>query len=248
MRELCLVLIMGFLVVGCGGPEEKLSSETSEKDRLTQTTPPSRDFKTYLYKSGIITYELQGIPEGKETLYWDNWGMNTVRFMETWTSYAPGVIDTSIIIMDRDNTYTIDIGDKSGIVSRMRPKQVLDFSAGDSDMAEEEMRKHGIAGGFEVLPEEEILGFPCQVARIEVMGNINMQWIHKGIMLKMETIRKKSGKLFSSQIAVEFKPDTSVDISVFEIPEGIEMKTLAEVQAEAREALNNMHDSEDEGE
>jgi hypothetical protein len=75
-----------------------------------------------------------------------------------------------------------------------------------------------------------------------------MQWIHKGIMLKMETVRKKSGKLFSSQIAVEFKPDEPVDASVFEIPEEIEIKTLAEVQAEARETLNNQYTAENEGE
>lgn len=46
----------------------------------------SIDMKKYQIKSGIVEYKITGKQQGKQTLYFDNWGLLSSEYQETTTS------------------------------------------------------------------------------------------------------------------------------------------------------------------
>lgn len=171
--------------------------------------------KLYKAKSGIIEYEMTGKTTGKQTMYFDNHGINVAEYTESSTKVLGMKSSENTLSLRLDSIfYEIDLEEKKGY------RTILPFYP--SQLTEEELNELVETGqqlmdemGFEKTGEEKILNRNCEIW--EGMGT--KVWIWEGLTLKTEF--NLMGHWVTEAVRIEINPKISKD--KFKVPEGIEI-------------------------
>jgi hypothetical protein len=164
----------------------------------------------YALEQGSIVYEISGAARGKETLYFDQWGMRQARHkmieaQRMGTSNTVTLnLGSEIVLMDPDK----NLGQKKEDV---KLKEVLSSFKGD-DVDLIAVKLLVVLGGKKVS-EEKVLDRLCEVWEIAALKM--KTWLWNGIALKMR-MDTAEGEVFYTAIKVD--QNLLVDEELFSIP------------------------------
>lgn len=194
MKKINIMFLLCLAIVGCKGNDKNTLDSA-----LTSSQDQEKQLKRYETESGNITYEstisgkvmgsiISG--EGKETLYFKNWGAVEVKEKEssqTTTTVIFGNKSTqstnahTMHKLDNGKTYSVDF-------SRKEIRKMDDMAMEMTKM----FQKNGDAGkvgkelfesmGGKLIGSEVVLGYECQIWDLTGIK----QWMYKGVLLKSE--------------------------------------------------------------
>ncbi len=178
----------------------------------------AQDYKRYGFKSGKVVYESTGSMTGTETMYFDNYGLNEVKITNVAMDMM-GVkqeIDTKVIMTDK---WVYSIDNKTNTANKLKNPIYSMFPDGiNSDEVGIEMMKKM---GGKKTGTETINGKDCDIWEIAKM--MSKIWIWKTIPIKTE-VNMMGMKI--TQTAVSIETDIPVMQSMFQIPEGIQIQEM----------------------
>lgn len=171
--------------------------------------------KKYTVESGVIEFVIKGDLKGRQTIYFDNWGVNETQIQEY---YVDGDTSRTTTIYNDKKSFIINHNSKTGIKTANPFINILNLNKSDEELlshGKEMMEKNGgkivgtkIIAGLE-CNEWELLGIRTwvwQTFTLKTLGNIT------GINMDIE--------------ATEFKQNVTLPENIFEIPEDIEIKDM----------------------
>jgi hypothetical protein len=190
-------------------PERAAASEDTVAT-VERRSPPRR----YAVESAIIEYEVTGSVEGRETLYFDRWGMREVTVSRTRLSGLQGSPpEHRLLLFDGQWAYTLDLDRGAGT----RTKSPLAGDLGGTGAvrsAEYVLRQLG----GKVIAREEVAGLACEVWEVPAL-NAKL-WLRDSLTLK---VAPASGSgVTKTALAVE--EGVRIPDEKFELPEGIELE------------------------
>ena len=190
--------------------------------------------KRYDVKSGIVEYvttttgKVMGSTingSGTETLYFKDWGALELKesvLSQTTTMKFLGNSSTetedshTMVKLDNGESYSVDFNKKKIYASRDMAMDMIMANQPNADAGEvgESML---VSMGGEKTGTEKFLGYTCDVW--EIMDGI--QWIHKGLMLKMEmTVLGITTKTEATSVKLDASvPDANFDLPDFPVQE-----------------------------
>lgn len=197
-----LGVLGGFWVVGCVWAQ-------------TPTVPPGPGMTHfYALEQGSIVYEISGAAKGKETLYFDHWGMRQARhkMIDAQRMGSSNTVTLNlgpeIVVMDPDK----NLGQKK---EDAKLKEVLaSLKADDDQMIAVKLLT--VSGGQKV-GEEKVLDRPCEIWEIAALKM--KTWLWNGIALKMK-MDTAEGEIF--YVAIKVDQNTLVDEKLFIVPPGVQ--------------------------
>lgn len=174
--------------------------------------------KLYTVRSGIVTMEtdMMGQPVVQE-IYFDDYGVRKATVSEF------GGRKMRMITVDGSNVM-VDDAEKTAVKMPMMPMmggqgETVNFS----NLDEKTMRKFKV----KELGKEEVAGKECTKYSITtfMMGQAQKQtvWVYNGITLKSSA---KTGFGEMVQTATKVLEDVEIPDSMFELPEGVEVKEM----------------------
>lgn len=175
-----------------------------------QTPSPVR---YYGLEHGIIKYEITGSVNGKETLYFDQWGLRQVRKTTAETSRWGTTSTVTLNLGAEIITYDLskNLGQKK---EDKNLKQLLADYKPENDLP---LSLQGmVAQGWKKIADENFLNFPCEIWQGSSTGT--KAWVFNGIALKMQT-QTADGEV--TLTAVSFDQTTLVEESIFSVPQDI---------------------------
>ena len=215
MKNLSILFSLIFAMSGCSG---------NAQNKL----------KRYDIKSGIIEYatttsgKVMGSTidgSGTEKLYFKDWGALELKesmLTQTTTMKFLGNASTeteethTMVKLDNGESYSVDFKKETIYASRdMAMDMVMEHQAdGDAGKVGESMLE---SMGGKKTGTEKFLGYTCDVW--EIMGG--KQWIHKGLMLKMEmTVLGITTKTEATSVKLDVSvPDANFSLPDFPIQE-----------------------------
>ncbi len=192
--------------------------------------------KRYAIKSGHVVYELTGNINGEKEVWFDDYGMKYYEEENSTTTFKMfGITNTekehTIIIMDGETIYDIDMLTKTGSKGTLPSMEQLQDMADEMTKAEQKQLADDIMNslGGKRLGTEKFLGKTCEV--MEIMGM--KSWIYNGLTLKSEV---EVMGIVTNETATSFKENIKVPASKFDPPKGITYEDAP--------AFGNMFDSE----
>lgn len=237
-----LIAVPFLFLLACGGSNEKKESSSDsssttndaatnntsstttadEKKEETINASSSKGPKRYGEESGIITYEYTGMQTGKETIYFDQWGMREAKYTQA-SSKISGVTQKKdeVAIIDNDWVYTADLIKKTGVKTKNQMLKQLVANANTTDMAELGKKMLTTMGGKKT-GTEEIAGKTCEIWEVAS----TKIWIWKSITLKTET---NIMGLSYTMVAKEVKTGVNIPADKFKAPEGVDYKDLSQM-------------------
>lgn len=239
MRIILLFLPLCFLLACQSGEpadatQEEPTAESaklSEADSIIQNRPkrPTKRDTSSLTQAGKvpvqaakITYQLGGVQEGTETLYFDQYGERLYKLMD----FVMGDNQfKQVILWDGEKQWVYQLQSPAtsnvGFIdeSSNKPGGLLGPFAG---MTAQDI---GTGTDINVLPDETIAGKPCQVYERQVSGGSIQYWVWKGINLGEKNMAAKSstGQPLT-RMATAFEEIEEIPASFFEIPKGFRMR------------------------
>ncbi len=215
MRNLSILFSLIFAMSGCSG---------NAQNKL----------KRYDIKSGIIEYatttsgKVMGSTidgSGTEKLYFKDWGALELKesmLTQTTTMKFLGNASTeteethTMVKLDNGESYSVDFNKETIYATRdLAMDMVMENQAdGDAGKVGESMLE---SMGGKKTGTEKFLGYTCDVW--EIMGG--KQWIHKGLMLKMEmTVLGITTKTEATSVKLDVSvPDANFSLPDFPIQE-----------------------------
>ncbi len=164
----------------------------------------------YALEQGSIVYEISGAARGKETLYFDQWGMRQARHkmieaQRMGTSNTVTLnLGSEIVLMDPDK----NLGQKKEDV---KLKEVLaSLKAGDAELIAVKLLM--VLDGKKV-GEEKVLDRPCEVWETAALKM--RTWLWNGIALKIRMDTAEGEILYT---AIKVDQNSLVDKEFFGIP------------------------------
>ena len=184
----------------------------------------SDEYKRYSLKSAIIEYKLSGMETGKETLYFDNFGMKEARVKESTIEYEGKKIKRKItIILDGKTAYTVDYDSKS--VAKIT-NDYKDLTKGFNTKNLGEIGKKMMTDmGGKLTGSENILGRKCEIWNLDQYKT--KSWIWNYITLKMAT-ELPNMKTYSE--AVKIQENAKIPESVFQYPKDFKVYDMNKQQ------------------
>lgn len=171
--------------------------------------------KRYFVKSGLIEYRLDGMRQGTETLYWDDWGVKEARY----TKVTVNLIGVSQeveewLISTPDAIYTINQAANTA-VKTINPG--VGFFKGLSEDEMSQMGKQLLAAtGAKRIGTDFVAEQTCELWDVPFSGGEQCIW--KGIALA-ET--GSLGGLQSARIATTVVAGIEVDEKHFALPKSV---------------------------
>ncbi len=166
----------------------------------------SEDLKFFPEKSGIIQYKMTGFMNGKQTVYFDDYGYKKYMIEQEMLYFdAP---NNSITYIVRDSAYSIDVIKNNGYKFQDPEKTayiVAYTKAKDPNTAYQELYK---SFGGKVIGKEKIKNVECEIW--EMSAGTKKIWLGNGINYKIEL--KESGKIGTIEVTqidntIQFKND-----------------------------------------
>ncbi|MDY0103047.1 MAG: hypothetical protein RBS07_08900 [Lentimicrobium sp.] len=215
MRNLSILFSLLFAMSGCSG---------NAQNKL----------KRYDIKSGIVEYatttsgKVMGSTidgSGTDRLFFKDWGAIELKesmLSQTTTMKFLGNASTeteethTMVKLDNGETWSVDFNKKQIYASRDMAMDMIMANQPDADAGKvgESML---VSMGGKKTGTEKVLGYTCDVW--EIMGG--KQWIHKGLMLKMEiTVMGITTKTEATSVKLDVSvPDANFDLPDFPIQE-----------------------------
>ncbi|OJJ19439.1 hypothetical protein BKI52_21770 [marine bacterium AO1-C] len=206
---LFIVSLSTILLVSCGSGS---SSETSPKNR-------------YEVESGEVSYRLDGMQQGYETLYFDQWGAREARYTKAILRLGTGVeqeIDR-LILTDKEWVYTIDFLEKTGTKTRnpAYDKKQADTNLDVRDLSRINGQKLYKLGG-QKTGQDQVADLPCEVWEVKRLAA--KFWIWKQLVLKREPKIKTERTIIRE--AVRVTTGKPIPSDKFALPKDIKIQDL----------------------
>ncbi|MGB9702255.1 MAG: hypothetical protein ACPL1A_05945 [Candidatus Kapaibacteriota bacterium] len=177
----------------------------------------SIDMKKYQVKSGIVEYSISGIQTGKQTLYFDNWGLLSAEYTQATTTFMGMTVPTNTLsLTTQEWTYNIDLDKKEGTKIANKEIEELMKSLQGKDL-EEIGRKMLEKLNAKKIGNETFLGKNCEVWEIQKLSS--KVWLYKYIPLK--TISNIMGTITIE--ATKFEENVSIPADKLKVPSGIKI-------------------------
>jgi hypothetical protein len=187
---------------------------------LKKASPPEGRYYRYGVESGIIEYSLTGTQEGKETIYFKDWGMIEAKYTDTKITFQDSSENiNSLTIINNDSVFFIDLNKKTGIKleNKMLKEMADSLSTKDLGLVGESMIKDQMKG--RKTGTEKILGKKCDVW--ETTMPKGKTWIWKNITLKL-TFNMMGMK--AENTATKIKTGVEIPPEKFIAPPGIKLE------------------------
>lgn len=169
---------------------------------------PGKKIKRYKVKSGIIELQVSGMQQGKETIYFDDWGLLEAKYTHTVLSIMGMKQETNTLtLIAGDSTYSIDLNTKTGTKMETPFMSELSKNAKTDDLTDVGKKMMQQMGGKKT-GMEKIAGKRCEVWEIKSMGS--KTWIWNGVSLKTEVNfggMKMSSEAKSAKFNVPIPPE-----------------------------------------
>jgi len=174
-------------------------------------------FRRYQVESGIIEYSVRGAKNGKEVVYFDQWGMREAKYS---TIIENGFQQNHLMnLQDKEWTYIIDFDKR--IANKRQNENIKKFFEDVDREAVVDMTPLLMASqGAEKLYLDMFNGNECDVWVVEKTGT--EIWLWKGIVVKK--VDKKKGHITIYE-AIKIEADVPVPEQKFLIPENIYFMT-----------------------
>lgn len=197
-------------------------------DKLNETQQKAtKNFKRYNIESGIIEYELSGFTKGKQTIYFDNWGMREATYSINETKITGITSKTNtLVITDGEWVYNIDLDAKTGTKSKnIKYEDILKYSKDKKikDISEQTMKDMG----GEKIGKEELLGKMCDIWEIKKIKT--KIWIWKGITLKSAT---NMAGMNMDMVATKFAESLKIPSDKFKKPSDVKITDIPVMKEE----------------
>jgi len=186
-----------------------------------------KDEKVYEIKSGVITYQIDGMTKGTKTHWFDDYGrLQCTRTTSTTTLMGFSTKEDKLEIRTHEWVYIINMIDKTGtkakIEAAMAPTD--DMYSGLSDSEKEQFVEQTKASlNVHESGTGVVLGRTCKIMEI---GQGNKVWTYKNISLKSEV---QMGTIKMTETPTSFDENASVPASKFEPPAGIQIEDVTEM-------------------
>jgi hypothetical protein len=147
----------------------------------------SEDYKFFPQKSGILQYKMTGFMEGKQTVYFDDYGQKYI--IEQDMMYF-GALNKSKTMIVRDSSFSIDLVKNQGYKFQDPDKSAyltVYQLVKDPNKAYQDLYT---SQGGKVIGKEKIKNVECEIW--ELSKGLKKIWLGNGIVYKTEL--KESGK------------------------------------------------------
>ncbi len=173
-------------------------------------------------QSGKIVYQLSGMEQGTETIYYDQWGVREVKYKQaTITMMGQNkTIKQMVLITDGGKwVYTIDLDKKTGkkmenpMFSKLSPEQRQQMMQGGEKMMQ--------AMGAKKVGTDTVAGKTCNVWKMQKANSSVCIW--KNLPLRVES---QMGSMKVKNIATEVVEGIDIPEDKFTIPADIKIETV----------------------
>lgn len=216
MKHFASVMAMAFIafiLVSCGGKENKTTDSTDSTKTEEQVTSGNPD-QIYGVEKGMVEYKMvtMGMPTTM-TMYWDNYGKKSYTQS---TMDMMGMKTTTYMLNDGEFVYSWDGTTKEGTKVKVVESDNLNYNSMSKDMMDKyHMTKEA---------SQEIQGKMCDVYKMEFEGTKSKTWVWKGIAIKSETTAM--GMTVTTEMT-KMEEGASAPDGAFEVPKGIKFKEVS---------------------
>jgi hypothetical protein len=184
------------------------------------------EFRRYQVESGTIVYQLTGLEQGTETLYFKDWGNTEVHYKQSKLTIlgttAPNT--HSMYLVKGDDVYNIDLNKNKG-TKIIHPPKDMSVLEEKSDPEQKGEQKLNILGGKKI-GTKDIAGETCDNYEMKDLDSTTCIWNN----LILETTNNTEG-FKQKNTAVRIDIDSDIPEQKFAIPAEItlvDMKHLLE--------------------
>lgn len=193
-------------LLGVGGVFVLISAAVAQ-------TPPVSAPHIYGMEHAVIEYEISGAVKGKQTLYFDQWGMRQARHKvaetQRWgtTSSVTLNLGADILIYDPNKNLGQKKEDKvlKQLLADFKPEDVKLLSIAALELS-----------SGKKIKDETLLDRPCEVW--ETTAPKTRSWVCEGMLLKTEEETPEGVVIFT---AVSVDPTAPIEENLFLIPQEI---------------------------
>lgn len=189
----------------------------------TQAQQSKTTVKRYKVKSGIIEFAMTGMQNGKEILYFDDWGRVEAKYTNTEMSVMGVKQKNHTLTILRDGkTYSIQLDEKTGTVTDAPILGELSHAAQSQgkDMSDMGLAMLKQMGGKKV-GQEEVAGHMCDVFEVAQMKM--KTWVKDGVTLKSEG---GFGNMQINSTAIKVQFNVDVPAEKFAVPEDVKLNKV----------------------
>lgn len=228
-RALPIAVVCVVLVCACGNGSNDKSGKNEQKKDPQKTentgTEQSTESNTISGDNSVISYKLTGALNGKMTIY-----RNGKELKQIIESEIMGMQNRNEIFVKENTVYSItELGGK-----KMATKTAIDNYNNSKPTGEtiaDTREFERLLNARKVTGNEQILGYDCEI--YEVSDNTFLSVANKQLILKI-----KSPQLIAEATEVSLLP--SGDGSIFELPAGVNFRTVKPNEAPSKEKLDSM--------
>lgn len=135
--------------------------------------------KKYTVKQGMIQYQISGLENGTETLWWEDYGKKEARERVTEVKMMGMTTKTSRkTIMDESFIYVVDNKEKTVVKTSLESASPFAGKQMSKEFGEEFI----LANGGKKTGTEKVLGKKCEIWELPKLGS--RIWVWEGIPLK----------------------------------------------------------------
>lgn len=215
------------ILLGCAQPEKAPEAEQTitvaeQSQEPIKAGVQTRDYPIrYGVKQGKITYQLKGLQEGSEEVYFTDYGMVEIKFTSTKREnpFKKEMEVINLITLMRDSL--IFVVDRSTMNARSIDNALLYKTAERSatlDLNEAAEMMYLEKGG-ELVRIDTILGLPARYWKVEALQSKEWRW--KGILLKTQV---RVGRQTMNMEAVSIDTITPIPDNIFHLPEEVNVQ------------------------
>jgi len=169
--------------------------------------------KRYLIQSGTIEYIVSGARRGKETVYFDRWGMREARYSKVSEG---GYMPSNLLKLIKDGwLYTIDFDKR--VANKVEDTSTKKIIETHPEVSVIDLRLYAIKNkGGQKIAIEEFRGKKCDGWLIKSTGT--QLWLWRGVPIKIVENNKGVVTVYTA-ISVEEKSEIAEE--KFKIPDNI---------------------------
>jgi hypothetical protein len=199
--------VLAAITAGCE-PDGGSSGSAARAARANGVDLAARGYRRYDLERAVVHYRITGDEEAAETLYFDHWGMREARLRQ-----PVGTAGTTLILIDGDATFVVDVAAKRATVQATR--HVPGTAMPLTHLGKRRRAWFESLGG-KAVGRGRIAGRSCERWETPVLGTTVCLW--KFLPLAAET---RVDGTHRRRIAVQVDVDPQIPPERFTLPPGI---------------------------
>lgn len=247
MKAIAIGITWMVLLSGCGGgakPEPTVATVTSTaggrfdelKHRNGLETPETM-VRLYAFRRAKFMFDITGAGNANGTL---------VMVLDAFGHFESKISTKTDRAGRRSGNWTIKRGldlwhldpatrEATLVVMKERSAAGVDLAAEVSRLGSEEAaREHFRGRGIEILPDEDVKGYRCQVIRQQMESHAMILWVYQGVELRM-AVQFPGGEPQVTRELISADFDPPIPEGLFEIPADYSVLTTLDVTGEPAE-------------